>query len=83
MADMQIIDLEALYCSPITLQGQGVTLVPLTLEHGEALSRALNDDEELWRYIPVAQPQTLAEMQSWIATALEEQQQGRRLPPLR
>jgi RimJ/RimL family protein N-acetyltransferase len=28
----------------------------------------------------VAQPQTLAEMQGWIATALEEQQQGRRLP---
>ena len=80
MADMQVSDLEALYRSPITLRGQYVTLMPLTLEHGEALFRALNGDEELWRYIPVAQPQTLAEMQDWITTALEEQTQGRRLP---
>src|SRR6266508_4191755 len=80
MADMKVIDLEALYRSPITLRGQCVTLVPLTLEHGETLFRALNGDEELWRYIPVAQPQTLAEMQGWITTALAEQTQGRRLP---
>ena len=80
MADMQVSDLEALYRSPITLRGQYVTLMPLTLEHGEALFRALNGDEELWRCIPVAQPQTLAEMQDWITTVLEEQTQGRRLP---
>jgi hypothetical protein len=67
MVDMQGIDLEALYYAPITLRGQYVTLVPLTLEHSEALFQALNGDEELWRYIPVAQPQTLAEMQGWVA----------------
>ena len=80
MADMQVIDLEALYYTPITLRGQYVTLVPLTLEHSAALFQALNGDEELWRYIPVAQPQTPAEMQGWVTTALEEQQQRRRLP---
>ena len=80
MADLQESNLEALYRAPITLRGQYVTLVPLTLEHGEALFQALKGDEELWRYIPVAQPQTLAEMQGWVATALEEQTQGRRLP---
>lgn len=80
MADRQVIDLERLYRAPITLRGHYVTLVPLTLEHSEALFRALNGDEELWRYIPVAQPQTPVDMQGWISTALEEHQQGRRLP---
>ena len=74
------LDLAHLYRTPVTLAGQHVTLVPLTLEHGHALFRALNGDEELWRYIPVKQPDTLAAMQAWIVTALREQTQGLRLP---
>ncbi len=80
MADKQIIDFEAFYYAPITLRGHYVTLVPLALEHSVALFRALNGDEEIWRSFPVAQPHTLAEMQGWIVTALEDQQQRRRLP---
>lgn len=73
-------DLGALYQTPVTLDGKHVKLQPLTLEHGEALFRALKGDEELWRYIPVKQPETLADMRAWVATALEEQTAGRRLP---
>lgn len=73
-------DLEALYQTPVTLDGKHVQLLPLNLEHGEALFRALNGDEELWRYIPVKQPETLADMRAWVATALEEHTAGRRLP---
>ena len=74
------VNLETLYTTPVTLRGRHVTLVPLNLEHSGALQRALNDDEEIWRYIPVEQPHTLPEMHAWIATALEEQTQRRRVP---
>jgi N-acetyltransferase len=82
MTDKQITDLKALYYAPTTLRGQYVTLVTLTLEHSVALFQALNGDEEIWNSstFPVAQPHTLAEMQGWIVTALEDQQQRRRLP---
>jgi len=73
-------DLENLYRTSVTFNGKHVTLLPLTLEHGEALFRALNGDEDLWRYIPVKQPETLADMQAWVATALEEQTEVRRIP---
>jgi N-acetyltransferase len=68
------------YCTPVTLTGHTVTLEPLTLDHAPALLQALNNDEEIWRYIPVEQPQTLDDMRGWIATALAEQAQGQRLP---
>jgi N-acetyltransferase len=73
-------DFEALYCSPITLEGYGVRLEPLTADHGESLFHAFNHDEELWRYLPVAQPRSLDEMLGWIAKAEWEHQQGKRLP---
>ena len=68
------------YCTPVTLAGHTVRLEPLTLDHAPDLLHALNDDEEIWRYIPVEQPQTLDDMSGWIATALAEQAQGQRLP---
>ncbi len=75
------LDLEVLYQTPpVTLEGEHVTLVPLALEHADSLFRALNSDEELWRYIPVKQPGTVDEMRGWVATALQEQAEGRRLP---
>ncbi len=73
-------DIADLYRTPVTLEGQHVRLVPLTLEHAASLFRALNGDEELWRYIPVEQPRTLADMRGWIGTALEEHIQQRRVP---
>ena len=68
------------YCTPVTLSGRTVTLEPLTIDHASELLDALNGDEEVWRSIPVEQPKTLEDIQTWIATALEEQAQGQRLP---
>jgi hypothetical protein len=68
------------YCTPVTLAGSTITLEPLTREHAPDLLHALNHDEEIWRYIPVEQPQTLDDMGGWIATALAEHAQGQRLP---
>ena len=68
------------YCTPVTLARHTVTLEPLTRDHAPDLLHALNKDEEIWRYIPVEQPQTLDDMRGWIATALAEQVQGQRLP---
>ena len=68
------------YLQRVTLTGNHVTLVPLGREHDGALFTALNHDEELWRYIPVRQPATRAEMGEWIETALSEQRQGIRIP---
>jgi RimJ/RimL family protein N-acetyltransferase len=73
-------DIADRYRTPVTLEGQHVRLVPLTLEHAASLFRALNGDEELWRYIPVEQPRTLVDMRGWIGTALEEHTQQRRVP---
>ena len=64
------------YGMPVTLAGHTVRREPLTLEHAPVLLHALSHDEELWRYIPVAQPQTLDDMSGWIATALAEYAQG-------
>ena len=68
------------YYTPVVLAGHTIMLEPLTLDHAPDLLQALNNDEEIWRYIPVEQPKTLDDMRGWIATALEEQAQGQRLP---
>lgn len=73
-------ELQARYHEPVTLRGRHVHLVPLGPDHAAALFAALGGDEEVWRYIPVAQPRTLAEMQDWVRSSLEEQAHGRRLP---
>ncbi|TGK01183.1 N-acetyltransferase [Leptospira langatensis] len=63
---------------PITLSGDLVQLVPLRLEHTEALAEAVRDGE-LWKlwFTNISPPQ---EMQGWIEKALEEQKLGLSLP---
>lgn len=77
---MESAEFEVLYHEPVTLSGRFVTLTPLRPEHAEELVAALDDDEELWRYIPLPRPRTLEEMQHWIADCLEQRRQGRRIP---
>ncbi len=63
---------------PVTLSGRTVRLVPLSLQHVDALSE-VGLDPDLWRWIPV--PVTSpAEMQAYVKTALDEQQRGVSLP---
>ena len=64
--------------SPITLEGNGVRLEPLTATHETDLASAAGDGKlwELW-YTSVPTPDAFAQ---YIATALEGQQAGHMLP---
>lgn len=64
--------------SPVTLEGHGVRLEPLTDSHRDALSAAVTDGRlwELW-YTKVPEPQSMA---AYIAEALAGQRDGHMLP---
>jgi N-acetyltransferase len=63
---------------PVTLEGYGLRLEPLTTEHTEALALAAADGKlwELW-FTSVPEP---AQTNNYIATALTEQEVGYRIP---
>jgi N-acetyltransferase len=60
---------------PITLQGRYVQLHPLTQAHAADLLAAAADPE-VWKYLPLPQPRTLAEMQAFIESAERELARG-------
>ena len=64
--------------APVTLEGHGVRLEPLTAAHREGLVEATKDGKlwELW-YTAVPEP---AAVDAYIATALEGQRAGHMLP---
>ena len=64
--------------APITLEGHGVRLEPLSPDHREGIAEAVQDGKlwELW-YTAVPEP---ANVDAYIATALEGQQAGHMLP---
>jgi N-acetyltransferase len=64
---------------PVTLRGALVRLEPLRLAHAAAL-HAASSDRAIWADLAFAQPRSLAEMERHIATQLDEQQAGMRLP---
>jgi len=68
------------YTTPLTLVGRRVTLAPLALEHTPDLFVALNNDAEIWAYLPARLPGSVAAMASWVETALAMQRQGQRVP---
>jgi RimJ/RimL family protein N-acetyltransferase len=62
-----------------TLTGQHVVLEALRPEHAAELFHAL-DDEEVWRYIPSAQPRNPDEMAAGVAAILRVRALGQRVP---
>jgi len=64
--------------APVTLEGHGIRLEPLTLDHHDALAEAAADGRlwELW-YTTIPEP---AGMRAYIETALKGQQDGHMLP---
>ncbi|EIC83621.1 GNAT family N-acetyltransferase [Serratia sp. M24T3] len=62
----------------ITLPGKTVTLIPLRSEHAEELGKVCADGE-LWKLWYTSVP-TKSSVESYIATALKEQQAGASLP---
>lgn len=55
----------------IVLEGRHVRLVPLTLDHAEALFVA-GHDEDIWQYLPCEMPADLQAMRGWIEEAFQE-----------
>lgn len=64
---------------PITLTGRFARLEPLRLEHAADLYEA-SRDPDIWTYMPIRQPQSLAEMRSHIEEALRSQEAGATVP---
>lgn len=56
---------------PVTLEGTHVRLVPLSMEHAEELHEVAQDDE-IWQFLSVPRPQTLADTEQLIKTALSQ-----------
>jgi RimJ/RimL family protein N-acetyltransferase len=64
--------------APVTLEGHGVRLEPLNSNHHEGLARAASDGR-LWELFFTSVPEP-SQVSSYIAQALEKQQQGEMLP---
>jgi RimJ/RimL family protein N-acetyltransferase len=64
---------------PVTLTGRLVRLEPLRMEHAAELYAACQS-RDIWAYMPVEQPETLAHMEQVIAEALQLQKEGACLP---
>jgi len=67
-----------LQVEPVTLEGSVVRLVPLTLDHVDALCR-VGLDPSIWRWMPIAVTNR-DEMLAFVTEALGEQRAGTSLP---
>jgi RimJ/RimL family protein N-acetyltransferase len=67
-----------IHLEPVTLEGHGVRLEPMTADHAEGIKQAASDGE-LWKlwYTAVPEPEQVA---AYIGTALEGQRNGHMLP---
>ena len=69
---------KSMVVEPVTLEGQHVRLVPLSMQYFDQLW-AVGSDAELWRWTPY-QIKTPDEMRTYIKTALDWQEVGTALP---
>ncbi len=67
-----------IHVQPITLQGNGVLLEPLSMEHAVGISRAA-EDGELWKLFFTFVPHP-REVTDYIQSALNDQSSGHMLP---
>lgn len=65
--------------TPVVLYGDSVKLEPLDPSHAEDLLAA-GADPDIWRYMPIAQPRTVADMRAWIDEAWKLAATGEQLP---
>ena len=63
---------------PITLTASRSQLIPLQVDHGEALFEA-GADPRIWQYMPTV-VRTLADIRWWVESALREQELATALP---
>ena len=62
-----------------TLEGRIVRLEPMTWSHADGL-RAASSDARTWTWLPILQPQTRAQLDEWLGTALDAAARGTELP---
>ncbi|GAA2622297.1 bifunctional pyridoxamine 5'-phosphate oxidase family protein/GNAT family N-acetyltransferase [Paractinoplanes durhamensis] len=67
------------WVQPVLLEGRHVRLEPLTPGHAAGMLDALAD-EEVWRYLPTAQPRTVEEMTAHLGDLLRRQWAGVQMP---
>jgi RimJ/RimL family protein N-acetyltransferase len=65
--------------TPVVLYGDSVRIVPLDPAHAEDLLAA-GTDPEIWRYLPIPQPNSLADVHAWIDAAWKHAATGEQLP---
>ncbi len=65
--------------TPVVLYGDTVGIVPLDPRHAEDLLAA-GADPEIWRYMPIPQPNALADVRAWIDDALKHAGTGEQVP---
>lgn len=65
--------------TPVVLYGDAVKLEPLDPSHADDLLAA-GADPEIWRYMPIAQPNTVAQVRKWIDDAWKLAATGEQLP---
>ena len=65
--------------TPMILEGDAVRIVPLDPAHANDLLVAAADPE-IWRYMPIPQPTSLAEVTAWIDDAWKHAGTGEQVP---
>jgi RimJ/RimL family protein N-acetyltransferase len=65
--------------TPVVLYGDAVKLEPLDPSHADDLLTA-GADPEIWRYMPLPQPESVAEVRRWIDEAWKLAATGEELP---
>jgi len=65
--------------APVVLQGESARLEPLAMVHAEDLL-AVARDPDVWRYMPLATPETLDDVRAMIRDALERARDGSEVP---
>lgn len=65
--------------TPVVLYGDAVKLEPLDTTHAQDLLAA-GADPDIWRYLPIAQPDSVAEINRWIDEAWRLASLGNQLP---
>ncbi|MCH8825170.1 MAG: GNAT family N-acetyltransferase [Planctomycetes bacterium] len=63
---------------PVILEGEHVRLEPLEISHADDLFEAGND-EAIWRYKLVAQPESVSDVRTWIDEILKSMANGREI----
>jgi RimJ/RimL family protein N-acetyltransferase len=63
---------------PATLEGERVRLEPLSMAHLDGLA-AVGLEPAIWRFMPI-QPRSIADLQTWLETALRNAAAGLEVP---